>query len=48
MEIVNIITEANEIKIDLSKSLMNLKVNPKTGKVEEVEDTNYLRKLLGE
>lgn len=47
IEIVNIVTEANGIKIDLSKSLMNLKVNPKTGKVEEVEDSNYLNKLLG-
>lgn len=48
VEIVNIVTEADGIKIDLSKSLMNLRVNPKTGKVEEVEDTNYLRKLLGD
>ena len=47
IEIFNIITDANGIKIDLSKSLMNLKVNPKTGKVEEVEDSNYLNKLLG-
>jgi len=48
IEIVNFITEADEIKIDLSKSLMNLKVNPKTGKVEEIEDSNYMKKLLGE
>jgi len=48
VEIVNIITDENGIKIDLSKSLMNLKVNPKTGKVEEVEDSNYLNKLLGD
>ena len=48
IEIGNIITDANGIKIDLSKSLMNLKVNPKTGKVEEVQDSNYLNKLLGE
>ena len=46
-EIVNIITDAEGIKIDLSKSLMNLRVNTKTGKVEEVEDSNYLDKLLG-
>ncbi len=48
IEIVNIITEANGIKIDLSKSLMNLKVNPKTGKVEEIDSSSYLKKLLGE
>ncbi len=47
VEIVNTITEADGIKIDLSKSLMNLRVNPKTGKVEEVEKSNYLDKLLG-
>ena len=47
IEIFNIITDANGIKIDLSRSLMNLKVNPKTRKVEEVEDSNYLNKLLG-
>ncbi len=48
VEIVNIVTEADGIKIDLSKSLMNLRVNPKTGKVEEVEDSNYMKKLLGD
>lgn len=48
VEIVNIVTDAQGIKIDLSKSLMNLRVNPKTKKVEERKDSNYLNKLLGE
>lgn len=48
VEIVNIVTDANGINLDLSKSLMNLKVNPKTGKVVEKEDSNYLKSLLGE
>jgi TATA-box binding protein (TBP) (component of TFIID and TFIIIB) len=48
IEIVNIVTDANGIKLDLSKSLMNLKVNLKTGKVEEKEGSNYLKSLLGE
>lgn len=48
IEIANIINDANGIKIDLSKSLMNLRVNPKTGKVEELDGNNFLKKLLGD
>lgn len=47
IEIDNIIAEANGIKIDLSRSLNNLRVNPKTGKVEEVDDMKFLNNLIG-